>query len=71
MSNDLQMEKFRLDAILHTMLGDDIAGNWWWTPNPAFNDRLPKDVYFKDPNGRQDVTNYIDALQINGHEQSN
>ena len=65
------MEIARLNAMLHVALGPDLAGNWWLTPNAAFDDRLPKHIYDRDPNGKQKICDYIGALQMNGHEQSN
>jgi hypothetical protein len=56
------MSKPRLDAILYLLLGStDLVQKWWVTPNTAFDDRFPKDVYYQDPNGRQEISDYISA----------
>ena len=62
-TNNQPMTKQRLDAILSLLLGStDLANKWWNSPNVAFDDRLPKDVYYQDPNGRQEVSDYISVF---------
>ena len=54
--------KGQLDLMLLVLLGsEELAHNWWVTPNTAFDDRFPKDVYYQDPKGRQEVSDYISA----------
>ena len=56
------LSKHRLDAILYIILGsDNLVHKWWHSPNTAFDDRFPKDVYYQDVNGRQDISDYIVA----------
>jgi len=56
------MSKQRLDAILYLILGsNDLVHRWWHSPNEAFDGRLPKDVYYQDPHGRQEISDYIGA----------
>jgi hypothetical protein len=56
------MIKRRLDAILYVILGStDLVERWWHSPNTAFDNRLPKDVYYQDPQGRQEISDYISA----------
>jgi hypothetical protein len=56
------MSKQRLDAILYLLLGStDLVQKWWISPNKAFDDRMPKDVYYQDPQGRQEISDYISA----------
>ena len=56
------MTKQRLDAILYLLLGStDLVHKWWHSPNTAFDDRFPKDVYYQDPQGRQEISDYISA----------
>lgn len=59
----IQWTKGQLDAMLLAMLGsDEMVHKWWHSPNKAFDDRFPKDVYYQDPNGRQEVSDYINAF---------
>jgi len=56
------MSKPRLDAILYLLLGStDLVQKWWISANKAFDDRMPKDVYYQDPQGRQEISDYISA----------
>jgi hypothetical protein len=56
------MIKLRLDAILYVILGStDLVERWWNSPNTAFDNRMPKDVYYQDPQGRQEISDYISA----------
>jgi hypothetical protein len=56
------MSKQRLDAILYLLLGStDLVHKWWISPNKAFDDMMPKDVYYQDPQGRQEISDYISA----------
>ena len=56
------MIKRRLDAILYVILGStDLVERWWHSPNEAFDNRMPKDVYYQDPQGRQEISDYISA----------
>ena len=56
------LSKKQLDAMLFAMLGsDELVHKWWVSPNKAFDDMFPKDVYYQDPNGRQEISNYINA----------
>jgi uncharacterized protein (DUF2384 family) len=55
--------KGQLDLMLFVLLGsEELAHNWWISPNTAFDDRFPKDVYYQDPQGRQEVSDYINAF---------
>lgn len=57
------MTKNRLDLLLFLLLGStDLVQKWWVSPNKAFDDRMPKDVYYQDPNGRKEVSDYISAF---------
>lgn len=59
----IQWTKKQLDDFLYGMLGsDELVSRWWTSPNKAFDDRMPKDVYYQDPNGRQEVSDYINAF---------
>ena len=59
----IQWTKGQLDLMLFVLLGsEELAHNWWITPNKAFDDRFPKDVYYQDPYGRQEVSDYINAF---------
>ena len=59
------MTKQRLDAILYLLLGStDLVHKWWNSPNTAFDDRFPKDVYYQDPNGRKEISDYISAYAM-------
>lgn len=61
------MTKNRLDLLLFLLLGStDLVQQWWVSPNKAFDDRMPKDVYYQDPNGRQEVSDYISAFAMGG-----
>lgn len=54
--------KGQLDQMLFAMIGsDELVHKWWVSPNKAFDDRFPKDVYYQDPQGRQEVSDYINA----------
>ena len=54
--------KKQLDAMLFAMIGsDELVHKWWVSPNKAFDDRFPKDVYYQDPQGRHEVSDYIGA----------
>ena len=54
--------KPRLDVILYLILGStDLVHQWWNSPNEAFDDRHPKDVYYQDPQGRKEICDYISA----------
>lgn len=54
--------KGQLDLMLLVLLGsEESAHNWWVTPNKAFDDMFPKDVYYQNPQGRQEVSDYISA----------
>ena len=54
--------KSQLDAMLFAMLGsDELVRKWWHSPNLAFDDMFPKDVYDQDPNGKQEISDYISA----------
>ena len=56
------LSKKQLDAMLFAMIGsDELVHKWWVSPNKAFDDRFPKDVYYQDPQGRQEVSDYISA----------
>ena len=56
------MIKRRLDAILYVILGStDLVERWWHSPNTAFDNRMPKDVYYQDPQGRKEISDYISA----------
>ena len=56
------LSKKQLDAMLFAMLGsDELVHKWWVSPNKAFDDMFPKDVYYQDPNGRQEISDYIYA----------
>ena len=56
------MTKNRLDLLLYLLLGStDLVQKWWVSPNKAFDDRMPKDVYYQDPNGRKEISDYISA----------
>lgn len=58
----IQWTKKQLDDFLYGMLGsEELVHKWWVSPNKAFDDRMPKDVYYQDPNGRQEVSDYINA----------
>lgn len=58
-----QWTKNQLDALLFAMLGsEELVHKWWNSPNKAFDDRFPKDFYYQDPNGRQEVSDYINAF---------
>jgi uncharacterized protein (DUF2384 family) len=49
--------------MLFVLLGsEELAHNWWITPNKAFDDMFPKDVYYQNPQGRQEVSDYINAF---------
>ena len=55
--------KSQLDAMLLSMLGStDLVKGWWISPNKAFDDRFPKDVYYQDPQCRQEISDYISAF---------
>lgn len=55
--------KSQLDAMLLAMLGStDLVKGWWTRPNKAFDGRFPKDVYYQDPQGRQEISDYISAF---------
>ena len=55
--------KGQLDLMLLVLLGsEELAHNWWITPNKAFDDMFPKDVYYQNPQGRQEVSDYINAF---------
>ena len=55
--------KSQLDAMLLSMLGStDLVKGWWISPNNAFDDRHPKDVYYQDPQGRKEISDYISAF---------
>ena len=52
--------KQTLNNLLHTILGsNDLVERWWHSPNQAFDNRMPKDVYYQDPQGRQEISDYI------------
>lgn len=54
--------KSQLDAMLFAMLGsDELVHKWWASPNSAFDDMFPKDVYYQNLNGRQEISDYISA----------
>ena len=54
--------KGQLDQMLFAMIGsEELVHKWWVSPNKAFDDRFPKDVYYQDPQGRQEVSDYINA----------
>ena len=56
------LSKKQLDAMLFAMLGsEELVHKWWVSPNKAFDDMFPKDVYYQDPNGRQEISDYINA----------
>lgn len=58
----IQWTKKQLDDFLYGMLGsEELVHKWWVSPNKAFDDRFPKDVYYQDPNGRQEVSDYINT----------
>ena len=46
-----------LQVMLLAMLGsEDLAQKWWGSPNKAFDDLRPYDVYYTDP---EKVYNYV------------
>ena len=56
----VQWTKGQLDQLLLRLLGSkDLVHAWWNTENMAFNYMMPKDVYYQDPFGRQEVSDYI------------
>lgn len=55
--------KSQLDAMLFSMLGSkDLVERWWASPNKAFDGVCPKDVYYRDPQGMLEVSDYINAF---------
>ena len=56
----VQWTKSQLDEMLFGMLGSrDLVHAWWNTENRAFNYVMPKDVYYQDPEGVQEISDYI------------
>ena len=54
--------KQTLNNLLYTILGsNDLVERWWHSPNQAFDNMMPKDVYYQDPQGRQEISDYISA----------
>jgi hypothetical protein len=52
--------KIEINRYLHAMLGRvDMIDLWWDSPNKAFNDKTPNDVYLADAEGRKRVYQYV------------
>lgn len=37
------------DRLLEAMVGKDLVGRWWMSPNRAFDGRTPAEVFKEDP----------------------
>lgn len=61
----MNKSKQSLNGILFAMLGDDkLVNKWWNSPNKAFNNALPIDVWIVNPDS---VKKYImKAANLNG-----
>ena len=50
-------KKRKLNIMLFTMLGsDDLVNRWWESPNLAFEDKTPNQMYEED---EQQVIDYV------------
>lgn len=57
-----QLTKPELDQVLLHLTGSkDMVHAWWNSENKAFDDMMPKDVYYQNLNGRQEISDYIAA----------
>lgn len=49
-----------LNICLRAMIGSEpLVQQWWDSPNLAFEDKTPKQVYLHSPEGQLQVTSYI------------
>lgn len=65
----IQWTKSQLDEMLLGLLGSQhLVHAWWNTENMAFFYMKPVDVYYQDPLGRQQVSDYIDTYASGGYK---
>lgn len=52
--------KLHLNKILYKLLhNQQLVDKWWESPNRAFGDMTPEDVYQSGPEGRKKVKDYL------------
>ena len=49
-----------LNIKLFSLLGSpELVHKWWFSPNKAFDNRTPKEVFVNDKDGPEKIENYI------------
>jgi hypothetical protein len=52
--------KVNLNKYLYTLLGrQELIDSWWHSPNKAFENKTPDEVYQSGEEGREKVAKYI------------
>lgn len=52
--------KVTLNRILLSLVGrEELVEEWWVSPNKAFEQKTPNEVYLSSDEGRQQVIDYI------------